>query len=336
MGTPIEGGAVSSFFKMLDSMFKSAFKNLENDGLKTSEHRELKDNEGNVNGLSFTCLSENNHMLHVKALKSAGRTDLYDIYIVGDNGAKKKYIHQTQKDLEKCIVSFLRDNYDDYEGPDRVDLDLAETIEDSQALDVDSGEFEAAKKLQISLSKIEASGEIQHGAIYCNYDELEAYQDLENILDDDIFVNTLTEEPQNFEIIPNEDDYSVDVISDILPMDCSGAIIKAQITALLQLYALLRPESFDIIFNPMRYISAIRWQLDCMLDNFMFDNTRSNNLSIQSIIQSIKLDEIGNQTDGNDIVESYATVLDMYYGNYPHEIQKMFDDWLLSLRYDKY
>lgn len=338
MPQPIKGGAISNLLGIIDSIFKSVFQDMEDAGFKNSDYKEVKNDAGNVTGFSFSTLTEMNHELHIKALQSAGQSSLYDFYIVGDNNKKKKYLHKPKDELQDCVVAFLEEFYDD---PDTVDdFEVAEDDEAARNIDVQDGfnSAEACRKIQISLSRIEANDEICYGPIFCNYSEYEVYEDLESVLEDDDFVASLTEEPQNYEIIPSEEAFDIQVVDQIQPMDCISAVIKAQFTTLAQLYACISLgdrdcDSLECAYadnlNPMSCIERLRWQVDFMLNR----NVSDNPINMRSILSSITLEDTECCQSVQDIIENYCLVLDIYYPNFPHELQAVLDEWLLTFRY---
>ena len=327
MEDSIQAGFVTN---LLSSLFNKAFDNLKNKGFNNSEYKEVKTDDGNVRGFSFTCTSEQGHQFHVKALKSAGRSHLYDYYIVGDNGSKRKYAHKREDDLDDIVSDFLETSYDEPDSADIEDSDY--NSKTAEMIKIDETGFEntnSSKKIQISLSKIQASDEVVLGPIYCNYDELEVYEDLEELLDSDEFADDLTEEPQIFEITPSSEEYNVELVEAIEPMNFTSQVIRSQFIALMQLYSTKWNSDCLLDENPMMYIQTIRWQLDWMISSPL----AAINVDIAEILKSIKPEEIEPDGDVSNIVENYCIVLDLYYPNFSHEVQKLLDEWLLTLRY---
>lgn len=329
----MSGRALSSILSIIDSIFISIFKDMENDGFKNSKYEAVKNDNGKTTGFSFTTLTENNHVLHIKALKSAGRSSLYDFYIVGDNGSRKKYLHKPKDQLLDCITEFLEEYYDD---PDNVeDFEVAEDDQAARDINLEEGfeQTNSSKKLQVGLSKIQASGEIQLSSVFCNYDELEAYEDLENVLDSPQFSDALLDDVQNFEIIPEQDNYDIKVINEIDSMDCVSRIIRTQFVTLMKMYSLANCPFFCDQNKLFSYISTVRWQLDYMLSS----KISGPNIVVKEILDSITQEEAQDVQEDQDIesiIEYYTLVIDLYYTNFPHEIQKLFDEWLLTLRYN--
>ena len=327
MDQSIQAGPISD---MLISIFNKCFKDLESRGFKNSEYKKVKSDDGEETGFSFTCTSEQGHQFHVKALKSAGRSNLYDYYIVGDNGSKKKFTHRPDSDLDNVVSEFLESFYDE---PDSADIDEGDyDSETAKMMDIDDNGFESAnssKKIQISLSKVQSSSEVVLGPIYCNYDEFEVYEDLENVLDSEEFIDDLSEDPQMFEIIPSEDEYTIEPIDSIEPMNFASQVIRAQFITLMQLYSTKWNSDCLLDENPLSFISTIRWQLDWMISSQL----AALNVDIAEILKSITSEEIEPDGDVSNIVENYCMVLDLYYPNFSHEVQSLLDEWLLTLRY---
>ena len=222
MAETIESGIITDFLskipKKLSNMMKKQFDKLYADDIKVDEQRESTDEQGNVNGVVFTAITGEGHKVHVKILNSGGRSDLYDVYLVGDNGKKHKEVHQSADSVNEVIAKFIDEEYE--EGLEEF------TEEESEDFDVNSGEFEASKKIQITLSKVEGNEEISFGRIYSNYSPMEVYEDIENVLDNEEFLGEISEEPQCFEIIPQEDEYIVNNISEVTLMDVVPLILR--------------------------------------------------------------------------------------------------------------
>lgn len=73
----------------------------------------------------------------------------------------------------------------------------------------------ASSHLDVSLSYIKSSDEVNLSAIYANYDVGQAMEALQQVIDNDEFVATLTEEPQSFRITDEGDDYDVTIIDEV-------------------------------------------------------------------------------------------------------------------------
>ena len=286
--------------------------------LKTENQSEVKDKSGKTVGYRFTAISGNDHKAHVKVLESNGVANLYDVYIVGDNGVKAKKVSLTQEKVNKFVEDFIDKNFE---------ATIEEFVQDENTKDIDISDeafdenIEESKKIQVTLSKVTSSQEVVCGKIYCNYDALDAYEDLESLLDESEFVDSLSEEPVSYEIIPLEEEYTIEEIPAVLPMNCVGEILKAQLQAIVNLHCCTtccRQEAWD-------YIQIIRWQFDWLLQSKL-----AANVDMGNVFDSMNVEP---QISILQIVENYATVLDLYYPNFDHEIQALLDEWLLTLRF---
>ena len=343
MSEPINSGIVKDVLTKFSKFIEKNSIKLNNKyGVASEDTKEVKDDTGESIGWAFTAITGNDHKVHVKVLQSAGRTNIYDVYCVSEENKKKKYTHQTQNDVENCIVEFIEDNYgaeslENYENnSDTKDFNVDDEDFDNNAVESDedvesSTSLTCNKKLQVEISKIKASNEISLNKVFCNYNAVDAYDDLENVLDDSNFNSMLNEDLQCFEIIPVEDEYSINIIDRIQPMNATSLIIRSQFITLMQLYATKWNSDCMLDRSPLSYINTIRWQLDFMISSRL----SAINVDIKEILKSIQPDEIEPDGDVSNIVENYCVTLDLYYPNFDHEIQKLLDDWLLSLRYDR-
>ena len=189
MSDVIESGTISDLFK---DLFNSIFKDFKK-GLKFEDERLSKDGKSKI----FTVKTGGNNRVQVKLIRDE-KSNLYDIYILGDNGSKLKKEKQPENKVEDIIVEFIDDEYG--ESLEEYDESTDDEFEEMQNADFE--DLEESQHIQIQLSKVQGSKEIQFGPIFCNYDEMQVYEDLENVLDNEEFINELSEEPQCYAIIP--------------------------------------------------------------------------------------------------------------------------------------
>ena len=111
----------------------------------------------------------------------------------------KKALQEVKKSkVEDAIYFALKDN-------NLIELDRIDDLEESTA----------SSHLDVSLSYIKSSDEVNLSAIYANYDVGQAMEALQQIIDDDEFVATLTEEPQSFRITDEGDTYDIALIDEV-------------------------------------------------------------------------------------------------------------------------
>lgn len=337
--TTIESGkfldSVLNFFsKMWDNLTENNYL-AKNKGPETQEikYKDGESGEELTSGLLTTYYLKNNHVMRTKTVFSKPVSEVTEdnqfpceLYIIMDSGQKYRYegsqAPKDSKNLMNLIESSLVDAYPDDFKPSNISEEEANNLFEPE-------ETSASRKIQVELSKIQASNEVILGPIYCNYDEFEVYEDLENVLDSDEFIDDLTEAPQLFEIIPSEEAYDIEPIGEIEPMNYASQVIRSQFIALMQLYSTKWNGDCLLDKDPMSYIQLIRWQLDWMISSPL----SALDVDIAEILKSIQPEEIEPNGDVSNIVENYCIVLDLYYSNFSHEVQKLLDDWLLTLRY---
>ena len=108
----------------------------------------------------------------------------------------------------------------------------------------------ASSHVDVSLSYIKSSDEVNLNAIYANYDVNEAMNALQQVIDNDEFIASLTEEPQSFRITDEGDDYDVTVIDDV-DTSCAASDIYTSICALSGLL-----DAYSVNLDPQKQAAA--------------------------------------------------------------------------------
>lgn len=325
-------GLVDNFSKTIEKSFKS----LSDDNLEVSNGKQGKSKDGSAYYI-WTVTTANNHKVRVKVLPSAGRTNLYDLYLLADNNKKQKYLGIQDDEVEDKIESFIEDTF----GLDSID---DEDFDPSHAdnFDVDDEEFEgkfenasSSQKLQVTLHKINGSDEIELGPVFCDYQVAQAYDDLEFVLDDDEFVESLPDEPQAFEITSTDDEYDVQEIDNVDTLNTPLKVVKAQVVALLGIENLMLKYDTKSVNDDLSFenkfenaIYTLEHQLTWMLRNFEIQESAP----LWDLVTKDELNDTQSLTV-DEIMENYTLTLEFYRPNFDDEVQSLFNDWLLSLRY---
>lgn len=115
----------------------------------------------------------------------------------------KQFIDKVLKDSRLVSVKEAEMMQEDFENSEDVEEEMNEEG------------TPAASYVDVSLSYIKSSDEINLSAIYANYDVARAMNALQEVIDNDEFIAELTEEPQSFRITDEGDDYDVVVIDEV-------------------------------------------------------------------------------------------------------------------------
>ena len=324
MSDVIESGVVTDFVKKLLGLDGKALKRW---GLDIEDEQPVKDNEGNDIGSLYTVTTAQGHKLHVKLLETAHRSNLYDMYVVSDNDKKHAYPHIQKDDMGDKLGEFISDAYDEADSVDTKE-------EGGKDFDVDDENFDtgvnSSKKLQVKLSKIQATGEIVYHGIYANYAVDDVYEDIEAITCDEEFLEELSDEPAIYEIVQDDEDYNVYPVEELNEMDSTSEVIKAQYYAIFKLQSLRHDLAAD--FGELDLDAAIELIQNNM--NFIVRSKLGLQLDVIDTLKAIDLDALlEDPSDASWVIESYASALELYKCNYPDEIQQLFNEWLLTLRY---
>jgi len=320
----VEAGKVYDILKGISTAFTDVFKFLNECSIKAKDAEPVTDAEGKTVGELFTAVTKQGNQIKIKLVQSSGRKDLYDMYCLAKNGKKEAYPHIKIDKIDDKLTEFAKDAYDE----ELVDFDNEDFNVEDEFADMD---FSSASKIQIELSKIKGSKEIKFGKVYCNYDPSLAFDDLDEVLDCDEVQELICEEPQCLEIIPTENAYVINQLDSIACCNNVSEILKAQCIAIILLENLIK-HCDSTCCNVQSFIQSICWQKEWLLHSSLWYNCSS---TLIDVLQSIDLNALAESSlTSDEILANYADTLDLYYGSFDHEIQKLIDDWLLTIRYN--
>lgn len=129
---------------------------------------------------------------------------------------------------------------------------VADCLKEGWKIDIndttkEDNEVNSAKKMKMTLKRVVGSkeDEIHLISITGNYDVAEMQNNIDTLLSDEAFVETVTEEPKTFEILDNGDDLDVQNCDDSCEIDYNMCAIAAANEII--------NESYNILFD-MQYI----------------------------------------------------------------------------------
>ena len=329
-----KGHAALNVFAFLGGILGHAFEDLINNA--NLEVDNVKEDE-DTGEITFVAKTGSGIELLVKCIPSAQRKDLYDMYIKSKDGKNKaEYPHIKVDDFDKKMVEFL-ERYYEGEG-------LEEGFEDAQKegrTNDKSAEFnvDSSNKIRVSLQKINSNSNssIKVNKIETKIQPILACEYIEDIIQDDEFYESLSEDPVTYDIVVQDD------IFDVQPCDCEPNIDMTYHNILIHAY--------QTLFK----LQTIHWNTKCR--QFMRLHTMTNDYIYKQFYDIDKLAEIALQNqdwiDMNAIITcvnlkypvhnldydtalgliestiaEYVAVLELYYSNVPHQVQSIFDEWI--------
>jgi hypothetical protein len=220
-----------------------------------------------------------------------------------------------------------------------------------EATDPEGTATTATRKVKVCLQKVVGTREdsINLTKIQANYDVVSAISDLESILDDDAFVDTLTEAPSYFEISDNGSTYEVDVINAFDAYPDYGGMMLAAVELwgnLKSIHWNAKGESFFTLHEKLdTYMDHVQDDIDLLGElQAEFDVSAANPLV------STESQELVWHTYGFNLKEGFkyaigaarkfVAVLEANYVNCPHDVQSELDDvirsWTKEANYKMY
>ena len=222
-------------------------------------------------------------------------------------------------------------------------------------LDKDTKEafgIKSSKTMQVTLQKIIASEEtsINLTGIKANYILGEAYSDLDTLLDNDEFIEAITDDPISFEIVEYDDEFDVNPI-DVEQKEFTAYSIKQILCATVQFYMdiqLLRWESArnEHLFNVLGSMlySAQNWVDKLGLWNIEVSDSVCNVLSGCSPDLGANVDVSSDHSPCMDYIgmdyifpvfDKIINTIEWNYPNLPTDMQQELNWWLRELKHTR-
>lgn len=220
------------------------------------------------------------------------------------------------------------------------DLEADEPDEDAQADAIDNtfGEegINNAKQISVTLHKITGTSEIKMTAIKANYNPSNVLNDMEELLEQDEFIDTLTEEPQTYTINIDDDGFDIDRCEgcqECDPCESLGEALKAAIQAYRNLYIvhwlssgndmmkthLLAEEMYGQLIQEIDTLGELMVEkCGTIIDpNFPCEYIEVKPFEFQESLDVIK-----------SLIQPYIDAIDFAYCNQDSDVQSVFDEWL--------
>lgn len=344
MSQPIEAGLmdmVGKVFKRFGNAITRGLTNLSEAGIEISKNQFQQTNDG---GLMFMARTGAGSVIKVKCVPVPERDGYFNMYVKSKDGKKKAYPMIRTDQFDDKMLHFienvmkedagLEDNYSDaqWEGRDR----------DYRAdFDVNEGDgVNESKRIKATFRKVTSSKEtrVDLVAINANYYPKQALADLQTVVGDDAFVDTLSAEPVTVVITPEENE--LDVQTTDAPVDTKStcvALLYSAYTALFNLQAVhwnVSGKQFMRLHTMMdEYLEKIREQIDRIAEIAL--ETNANIPNPVEIVKSLQVIAPSNNFDGQEgaryaiaAIQQFIDALELFYVNVPHEVQSEYDEWI--------
>ncbi len=304
---------VNDFTKVLKFTSETLFKfidNFPNYGIETTKREELEDGS-----LKLGCRYNSNDFGVLIEPVGNGKVDI-SIYC---NEKTIKLENINESDAERKAMEVLQSE---------IQIDFDNSIESS-------------RRLQVLLQRITSSDEISINltAINANYDAELAVSNLNILLDNDEFIDNITDEPCCYEITDNGDELDICTIENFEVTDSCNAIIGAA----MKIWCNMSVIQWATVGNRLEELHRIcdnsRWRL---MEEINFFGELSVEIDSKAVnpgfFTSIDNSPFITNDDGagftaefgfeliSRMIEQYLSVLEIYYVNFPHDVQNWMDD----------
>lgn len=339
----VEAGLMSKWFnvfqKILGPAIDKTIDNIIQNGInigKVEETEEKTESGEAVKGFSFVATTGNNKKLLVKCIPTAGRKDMWDMYVKTKDGKKKSFPQIKQDQIDDKLLKFIEEAY----GEDALDAGYKDAMEyEAAQRDAADMNIDESKRIEATFKKVACGNdtEVHLVSVYANYSPTAAYNDLQTVIQDDEFCNGLTEDPATFEIVPIADGVEVLPVETPSLNNCYEQLIMTAYRVLLDMQAIhwnvWNPQFMRIHEMTDDYISDLRGQIDELAEIHLQENNCIINpiLLIKQCHTSVPADNITGSDAAcilKSLIMEYVTCLEMYYVDLPHDVQSKFDEWI--------
>ena len=328
---------------VIDAIFKgldSCMKDLEDHGLEKKKEEDIE-KEGLLGK-------------YLMYETSAGR--IIEVELFGKSDAKDKYLIQIQHDggkhLETPSKLFSKDEISDFvlEYASTYELisdepgvdGLKEGIDVNDNVDMKNDDLFQSSKISVTLKKVTASDnstDIHLCAINAGGNPVRAMRVLSDILDDDEFVDTITEEPVSFEITETADDYDVEETTSVDTSETFREMLRACVECYHNLQAIHWGAKTSKFRDIHSFVESLVWSIQYNVDTiaeWYVEYTKSVPNVLEFSYTPLQV------ADGFDFesamsaakaqIDNYIAVLECYYVNVEHDVQSVMDNWIRDLK----
>ena len=145
MGEPITSAGIIDVIKNILKSFSkdllSSMDELKDLGIDIKDPKPVKREDETIGAL-FTAITGDNDKINIKIVQSSGMKNTYDLYLLGDNGAKGSYPHIRADQIDDKITDFIDKEYEGvlekYSTKDSEDIDLQKEFDNPEVESEDS------------------------------------------------------------------------------------------------------------------------------------------------------------------------------------------------------
>ena len=311
----------------LSKIIDDCFDWLEDRNVKLDDFQPVSNENDSIIGLMFTLITDKNHKVRVKVTQSDKSIAYYDAYLLGDNKSKEFKTKLNDDEICEFIYEFVEEHYNEL-----IQDEEQLTSDNSDQEEIDS-DIESSTKLQIQVSKITGSDQVEISKIYSNYNPVHVYDDIETVLETPQFIQEVTySEPVCYEINTDGDEFNFNTIVKVESMNTLECILSCAYCTLMAL-------DFKLIENSIDSDDTIEAKKYMIIDqvNFMLRNNQNlfetSFIDLRQIMHNINISDLETISTLDEIIDNYATVLELYKCNFNQDIQMLIDEWILNLRY---
>jgi len=319
---PVNGGAVEEVKKAVTTVLNSLskfFDKFQDVGIEI-----LSDKTAENGVRTLRCQREFVKFTIILTPKDDSGT-FADISFQRDGGKKLDIPNVPEDEVERTIKETLESTFSDKAG--NSDENTAAT---------------ASRKLRVTLQRITSAKEttINLTAIHADYEPSIALQDLDAVLDNEDFLDIITDAPVSFEINDEGDDYDIQPIEDFDTSTTCEEILKYA----LLLWSNVKTAHWNAIGTDFFTLhDKMAEYNDCILEDidffgelaveFEFQVDDIANLFVKAVTDGYanKIDNSEGYTSDEgffylkDTISAYADVLDLYSANFPGDVQSEID-----------
>ena len=213
--------------------------------------------------------------------------------------------------------------------------DMYKNLNEMGFVDSQGNPIKKSKHIDVTLKKITATSEVQLLGLNADYSPSETLSDLEEILSQDEFLDTLTEEPQSFAIAVDDDGYDIEQCEACETDPCATLCetFKAAIRAYRNFYIihwmshgndmmklhLLAEELYGEIIQEIDTMGELLVEKQGTVPQLDFpcDYVPVQQYDFQGSLEVLK-----------SLIQTYIDCIDYAYPNQTSDVQSTLDEWL--------
>ena len=334
----VEGGpAMDAARLVIDAIFKgldSCMKDLEDHGLEKKKEEDIE--EDGVKGKYLMYSTGSDHIIELKLFGVESHPGKYMVRIQHDDGQDLLEVDDklfSNDDISKFVLDYA----------EKYDLGaIEEGIDVNDNVNMNNDDLFQSSKISVTLKKVTASDnstDIHLCAINAGGNPVRAMRVLSDILDDDEFVDTITEEPVSFEITETASDYDVEEATGVDTSETFREMLRACVECYHNLQAIHWGAKTSKFRDIHSFVESLIWSIQYNVDTiaeWCVEYTKSVPNVLEFSYTPLQV------ADGFDFesamsaakaqIDNYISVLECYYVNVEHDVQSVMDNWIRDLK----